>query len=449
MRSMWWRRMAALAAVALFAAACGGAEEADTTEAASPEAASEEAVASEAASADASEPVEVTGRGDGTLTIGSVLPESGALAFLGAPQIFGVQKAVEDINAAGGFMDSDVVLETGDSGTDPTVARPTVNRLLGAGADAIIGAAASGVSQEIIQTLFDNEITQCSASNTSPAFSEQDNAGYYFRTVPPDEAVTPVIVDTIIGDGFSNVAIVARADDYGNALADLVEQGLQDANANVATKTTYDPNTTGFDAQVQEVQDSGADSVVLISFAEGTPFIRQLVEGGFDPAGLYGADGIFAPSLPADVGGGDDFIDGMTVIGASGSTDFNQEVLNPVLPEDEKGNFIYGAQAYDCAVITALAANAAESDDPAVFSDQVVEITTGGTECTTYEECLGLLQDGEDIDYNGAAGPIELAGNEFILGDPSVGRYAIATFENGGELVQRAEQDINLAELEG
>jgi branched-chain amino acid transport system substrate-binding protein len=444
---MWWRRAAAVVAVTLLAAACGGGAEEEPSEAASAPAAESEPMASEAPSAGASEMVEATGKGDGTLTIGTVLPESGQLAFLGAPMIYGVQQAIEDINAAGGFMDSDVVLETGDSGTDPTVARPTVNRLLGAGADAIVGAAASGVSQEIIQTLYDNEITQCSGSNTSPAFSEQDNAGFYFRTVPPDEAVTPVIVDTVIADGFSNVAVVARADDYGNALADLVEAGLQEANANVAVKTTYDPNTTGFDAQVQEVQNSNADAVVVIAFNEGAAFIRQLVEAGFDPAGLYGSDGIFAPSLPDDVGGGDDFIDGMTVIGASGSTEFNQDVLNPILPDDEKGNFIYGAQTYDCAIITALAANAAESDDAAVFAEEIVNVTTGGTECTSYEECLGMVQEGEDIDYNGAAGPIELEGNDLILGDPQVGRYAVATFENGGELVQRDEQDIDLAEL--
>ena len=38
------------------------------------------------------------------------------------------------------------------------------------------------MSQEIIQLLFDNQIVQCSGSNTSPAFTDQDNNGFYFST---------------------------------------------------------------------------------------------------------------------------------------------------------------------------------------------------------------------------------------------------------------------------
>lgn len=453
LRSSWVRRLAAVSTLALVVAACGGDDEEGTATDATATGATETATDSTATDtgtgATATE-VSATGKGDGTLTIGSVLPESGDLAFLGQPQIQGVDLAVQEINEAGGFQGSDVVLNSGDSGTDPTVARQTVNRLLGDGADAIVGAAASGVSQEIIQTLFDNEILQCSASNTSPSFTSQDNAGFYFRTVPPDEAVTPVITDTVIGDGFTSVAIVARADDYGQALASLVENGIANAGAQVATVSSYDPNTTGFDAQVQEVQSSGADSVVVIGFAEAATLIRQLVEGGFAPDAIYGGDGVFAPSLPNDVGGGGDIIDGMKVIGASGSDEFNQEVLNPALPEDEQGNFIYGAQAYDCAIVMALAANASGSDDPAQFQGEIVNVTSGGTECTSYQECLDLLEQGEDIDYNGPSGPIELgSGGNPILGDPGFGRYAIAEFQNGGELVQVDTQDVNLAELTG
>ena len=44
--------------------------------------------------------------GDGVLTIGTLLPETGNLAFLGPPEIAGVQMAVAEINEAGGFNGS-------------------------------------------------------------------------------------------------------------------------------------------------------------------------------------------------------------------------------------------------------------------------------------------------------------------------------------------------------
>ena len=64
--------------------------------------------------------------GDG-LVIGTVLPETGGLAFLGPPQIEGAALAAADLEAAG----ANVTVITGDSGTDGAVAQETVGRLLG------------------------------------------------------------------------------------------------------------------------------------------------------------------------------------------------------------------------------------------------------------------------------------------------------------------------------
>ena len=172
------------------------------------------------------------GGGDG-LVIGGVLPETGPLAFLGPPQIEGAKLAIEDINAAGGVLGEDVTLNIADEGETPATAAESATRVVSEGANAVVGAAASGSSQEFIQQLSDQKIPQCSASNTSPDFTDQENADFYFRTVPPDEAVAPIIADRVIEDGATKVAVVARADDYGNALGELVVDGLTEAGAEV------------------------------------------------------------------------------------------------------------------------------------------------------------------------------------------------------------------------
>ena len=46
-------------------------------------------------------------KGDGVLTIGSLLPSTGDLAFLGPPEFAGVDLAVKDINEAGGVLGKD------------------------------------------------------------------------------------------------------------------------------------------------------------------------------------------------------------------------------------------------------------------------------------------------------------------------------------------------------
>ena len=55
-----------------------------------------------------------------------------------------------------------------------------------------------------------------------------------------------------------------------------------------------------------------------------------------------------------------------------------------------------------------LAAIAAGSDDPETFAPEIINISRDGTECASFEECKGLLEDGEDIDYSGVSGPVDL-----------------------------------------
>ena len=367
------------------------------------------------------------------LHIGVVLPETGALGFLNPPMIESVRLAVADILEAGG----PITVTYADSGTNPDVAAESVNRLLGEGAHVIVGAAASGISQSFIQRLYDEKIPQCSPSNTSPSFSTQENAGYYFRTVPPDEAVAPIIADEVVADGGTRVAILARADDYGNALANLMVHALNELGAE-SRIISFDPNASSFESEVAATRGYAPDAIVHISFEEGTSIIRGLLEAGFGPEIQYAADGLFFPTLWELVDPNNaNVLDGMKLIGASGSKEFNDR-LAPITG----GNVIYGGQSYDCVVLMVLAAEAAGSIDGDAIIEALGTLTDGGTECRTYADCSALLGEGADIDYVGVSGPLNLD----AVGDPTVGNYAVAQFQNGA-LVALSDRESHLADL--
>jgi ABC-type branched-subunit amino acid transport system substrate-binding protein len=381
------------------------------------------------------------------LVIGSLRAETGSLATLGPPVIQGTNLAVEDVNAAGGVLGQQVELLTGDEGDDAARVSESLNRMLGEGANAIVGAMASGQTQEIIQSLSDERIPQCSPSNTSTVFGEQRNANFYFRTVPPDAAVAPVFADKLLADGRTNIAVVARQDDYGETLLQETVNALQSRGATVAAQVTYDPDTTTFDSEVEEITAASPDAVVVISFAEGGPLVSGLLEAGLTPPQLYGADGIFGPTFWEEVDPDNpNVIDGMVLIGATGGTDFNTR-LNGALPGDEKGNFIYGGQAYDCVALLALAAEAAGSVSGPDLIAQVEAVSAGGTDCTTFAECKPLVAQGQDIRYIGPSGPWNIVRQQGS-GDPTVGRYAIAVARNG-TLEQIGQQDVDLAQVGG
>ncbi len=240
------------------------------------------------------DPVTQERAGDGTLTIGTLLPETGNLAFLGPPEIAGVQMAVAEINEAGGFGGKDVVLTEGDSGDTTTdTAVQTVTRELQEGADAIIGAASSSVSASVIDQIVEAGVTQISPANTSKQFSDYDDKGLYFRLGPSDILQGQVLAEVMAEDGAASIVILNFDDDYGNGLADDLAASFEAGGGEVVDTITYDPQAQTFDAEVQEAQAADADAMALIGFDETSRLLVALVEAGLGPQDIptYLVDG--------------------------------------------------------------------------------------------------------------------------------------------------------------
>jgi ABC-type branched-subunit amino acid transport system substrate-binding protein len=245
-------------------------------------------------------PVGVERAGDGVLKIGSLLPETGSLAFLGPPEFAGVELAIADINAAGGVLGNPVEYVQGDSGdTSTDIASQTVDRLLAANVDAIIGAASSAVTFTVIDKITAAGVIQFSPANTNSRLSSYDDKGLYFRTAPSDLLQGAVIASLIAADGNSSVYIMALDDAYGTGLADIAEGVLRDSGLNVLGKKIYDPKATSFDAEVNEIKGVDPDAILLITFDEGSRILRTMVEQGIGPRvkKVYGVDGNMGNAL--------------------------------------------------------------------------------------------------------------------------------------------------------
>jgi branched-chain amino acid transport system substrate-binding protein len=68
----------------------------------------------------------------------------------------------------------------------------------------------------------------------------------------------------------------------------------------------------------------------------------------------------------------------------------------------------------------------------------MIGITKDGEKCTTVADCVKLLKDGKDIDYDGAAGPL----NFTDAGEPGAGTYDVYTFGADGKYVTDKQVDI-------
>ncbi len=59
----------------------------------------------------------------------------------------------------------------------------------------------------------------------------------------------------------------------------------------------------------------------------------------------------------------------------------------------------------------------------------MLSVSSGGTKCNTYKDCLDLLNQGKDIDYDGASGPVDLD----PVGEPTSGVYDVWAYSADGK----------------
>lgn len=246
-------------------------------------------------------PVEGTRAGDGTLKLGTFLPVTGSLAFLGPPEISGVRLAVKDINAAGGVLGKPVALDEGDSSDaqNPTVGTQTVDRELGDNVDAIIGAASSAVTLNVIDKITSAGVVMFSPANTSKALSTYADKGLYFRDAPSDILQGQVLGEVVAGDNVSTVGLLVLNDTYGTGLADDFTTSFQGSGGQVVKKVIYDPKAQTFDSEVDQIKAANPDGIVVIGFEESSRILATMVEKGIGPKDkkVYGVDGNMGNAL--------------------------------------------------------------------------------------------------------------------------------------------------------
>lgn len=366
------------------------------------------------------------GERDLTLNLGTILPQSGALAFLGPPEEAGVQYGVDTVNAAESGLTVEVTYrDSGDTTTD--TATVSVTDLLSQDVSAIIGAASSGVSKTVIDQIVAAGVIQFSPANTSADFTEYNDNDLYWRTAPSDVLQGEVLGNLIAEDGNATLGMIVLNDSYGTGLAQFTKDAFEAAGGEVVAEALFNEGDSSFDAQISEVTAANPDAIAVITFDQAKVITPALVGSGYPGDQLYFVDGNladysadFAPGLVAGSKG--------TLPGLDVSTlgDFTDELLavDPALTD-----YSYAAESYDAVVLLSLAAYAANSTDGVEIAKYLRQVSGGsgeGEKVTTYEEGVALLAEGQQIDYDGPSGPITFDEH----GDPTEATIGIYEFND-------------------
>ncbi|WP_348523693.1 ABC transporter substrate-binding protein [Demequina litorisediminis] len=212
------------------------------------------------------------------LKIGTVLPLTGSLAFLGPPEVAGVDLAISEINEAGGVLGNEVSVQHEDSSdtTQANIAPQSASKLISDGVSAIIGAASSSVTLNFIDDVMAAEVVQVSPANTATALSGYND--FFFRTAPPDSVQGNALANLILEDGHKNVGVLVFNDDYGTGLRDVIQSTIEEGGGTITYGTAgqeFDPAATNFSAEVEAIMGTNPEALVLIAFDQTKQIIPE------------------------------------------------------------------------------------------------------------------------------------------------------------------------------
>jgi branched-chain amino acid transport system substrate-binding protein len=366
------------------------------------------------------------GGGGDQLIIGSLLPQTGSLAFLGPPEIAGVDLAIQEINDNGGVLGEDVKIIHADSSDadNAEVATQSVTDLMSQDAQVIVGAASSSVTLNVIDDITGAEVVQISPANTATSLSGYHD--FYFRTAPSDVLQGRALGNLITGDGHANVGILVFNDDYGITLRDQAKESIEAAGGTVVYGNQgqeFDPVSDDvIQSVVTEALATNPDALAIIAFDQTKLIVPALAAAGFDTSKLYFVDGNLADYS-------EDFEPGTlegskgTLPGANAEGEFRERLLEV---DADLTDFAYAAESYDAVMLAALAAVRGEGVDGPTIQENLraVSGSDGGTECSGFAECVELLESGEEINYTAVSG----AGPFNEDNDPSAALIGIYQF---------------------
>ena len=353
--------------------------------------------------------------------LGIIFGFTGPLESITPSMASGAELAMKEVTDSGKLLDGTKVSSVrGDSTCiDAAAATAAAERLVTSDkVAAIIGADCSGVTGAILTNVaIPNGLVMISPSSTSPGLSTVEDKGLFFRTAPSDARQSEVLAQILMDRGIKEVAVTYTNNDYGKGLSDSFKTAYEAAGGKVTAVSAHEDGKADYSAEVGSLASAGGEALVVAGYVDqgGAGMIRaSLDSGAFSkfvlPDGMYGnvLEEKFGTSLDGSFG---------TVPGSDSPGGATYQEMAKAAGFD--GTSSYSPESYDAAALIMLAMQAANSTDPKVYKDKVMEIANGpadgsGTKIKAGElgKALELIAAGTAIDYDGATGVTLLDGGD-------------------------------------
>ena len=241
--------------------------------------------------------------------IGVLLGYTGPIESLTPAMAAGAELAMQEVTESGALLGGAAMVPVRADSTcvDSAAASAAGERLITSdGVAAIMGADCSGVTTAVLQNVaVPNGIVMISPSATSPALSEIEDDGLFFRTAPSDARQGEIVAEILREKGVSEIALTYTNNDYGKGLADSIADNFEAAGGTVTIEASHEDGKGDYYAEVGALAAAGGEVLVVAGYLDqgGRGIVQAALDtGAFDS--FYLPDGMVGQSLPDAIGAG-------------------------------------------------------------------------------------------------------------------------------------------------
>jgi branched-chain amino acid transport system substrate-binding protein len=178
----------------------------------------------------------------------------------------GLDLALEEINAAGGFKGGPIQLVYRDDGSSGEKGRQAVSELIEQeGVKIIIGAVSSPVTLEIAPICEKKGVVLLSPTSSAPRISEAGE--YIFRNYPSDILEGTAMADFARKQGVRRVIIVALDNEFGAGLSEVFTRRFESKSRKVAkTFRLQEGDTASYPTIIEQIKELEPQAIYIVAY---------------------------------------------------------------------------------------------------------------------------------------------------------------------------------------
>ena len=214
----------------------------------------------------------------GTITIGAVLPLTGANATVGKDQQRGIELAVAKINAGNGVLGRKLAVAVEDSQGQTTATIDAARKLVAVSrVPVVIGEYASGNTIPLQQFLQQSSVVGINVGSSS--IELRGTGAMQFSTIGLDDKAGEFSANALYDKGFRKVAMLAPNNAYGSGIARSVADAFTGKGGRVVVSELYTEGQPNYRQELSRLANADPDVYVVTTYGrDGATINAEMFE---------------------------------------------------------------------------------------------------------------------------------------------------------------------------